>query len=1064
MRAAMRTFLRGAVLTVVAAVAVHAQTVATSATSQTGKGRLITPADIRAWNSIRANVLSADGKWFAYVVGSSESEATLVLRGTAKDAKETRINVGNGGGSPQISGDSKWMGYLVAPPRPANGAAGRGGARGGGGGGGRGGLGGGAPGGAQQGDSTAGANAATNTFVLRNLATGEEKRFERIRRFSYNTDDVSWIAMQGYTANAAPTEGAAPAGRGGGRGGRGGAPAGPAGAESGAGANLLLYNIASAETFNMGEVNQYAFNDDGDWLAYTMSTPDQVGNGLQLRNMNTNVIRSIESDRLLYSHLAWVDSSRAISVMRGKIAGRDTVFSIEVFRDLTANGAARRMLFTPEGRTDFPGGWKLASERAPNYSADMNTVYFGIREGVKPGARGQTAGRGAGGLVQPGAPGAGGTINQTAAGRGAGGAAADELPSLVLWHYKDPRLQSQQIVQEAQDRAFNYLSEYRFADNKFIKLTDDRVRTVSISAGEKFAYATDNTDYQERASYTGRNYADYYTVDLTTGARKLLWKKRPGGGGGGGGGGLNVSPDATKALYWGTDGNYWVLDLKTHDTLNITKGVPTSFVNTEDDHNNIYPPAIAPHGWTRDSKAVLLSDNWDIWKVSVTPGVAPVNLTGNGKKDQIRYQTIYQWADEAASAGGRGGRGGRGGGRGGRGGGGGGGGGEGIDLTKPIHVSTYGEWTKKEGLARLDPGVPGAKQIFFEDARFAIEKAKNADTYVYTRQTFTDYPNYWVFNPNFAGGYQITDVNPQIKELAWSSGTRLVDYKSDKGDKLQAALYLPANFDSTKKYPMLVTIYEKRSQQKNGFVSPSETRAPDPSLFTNRGYIVMDPDIVYRVNDPGMSAVWCVVPAVKAAIAKGYVDDKHVGLWGHSWGGYQTAFLVTQTNIFAGAIAGAPLTNMISMDGSIYWNTGGSDAAIFEASQGRFKGVFTENLDAYVRNSPVYFANNVKTPLIILQNDKDGAVDFNQGVTYFNTLRTLGKNVIFLEYVGENHGLQRPVNQKDYAQRMGEFFDYHLKDAKPSDWILNGVPRLQMDEHLRSRLDTTAVPGRIIIP
>ena len=126
--------------------------------------------------------------------------------------------------------------------------------------------------------------------------------------------------------------------------------------------------------------------------------------------------------------------------------------------------------------------------------------------------------------------------------------------------------------------------------------------------------------------------------------------------------------------------------------------------------------------------------------------------------------------------------------------------------------------------------------------------------------------------------------------------------------------------------------------------------------------------------------------------------------------------------------------------------------------------MFTENLDAYVRNSPVYFANNVKTPLIILQNDKDGAVDFNQGVTYFNTLRTLGKNVIFLEYVGENHGLQRPVNQKDYAQRMGEFFDYHLKDAKPSDWILNGVPRLQMDEHLRSRLDTTAVPGRIIIP
>jgi len=354
----------------------------------------------------------------------------------------------------------------------------------------------------------------------------------------------------------------------------------------------------------------------------------------------------------------------------------------------------------------------------------------------------------------------------------------------------------------------------------------------------------------------------------------------------------------------------------------------------------------------------------------------------------------------------------------------------------------------------VDPGKPGARSLFFDDARYNVIKADAADVYLYTRQTFTEYPNYRVFNPGFKDGYPITDANPQMKEFAWSSGTRLIDYTSEKGDKLQGALYLPANYQPGRKYPLLVTIYEKRSQNKNSFVSPSETRAPDPSLFTNRGYAVLDPDIVYTVNDPGMSAVWCVVPAVKAAIATGIIDETQVGLWGHSWGGYQTAFLVTQTNIFSAAIAGAPLTDMVSMYSSIYWNTGGTNQAIFESSQGRFTGNFIDNYDAYIRNSPAFHAKNVTTPLIILHNDKDGAVDFNQGITYFNTLRQLGKDVILLEYAGENHGLARPENQKDYAIRMGEWFDYQLKGEPAADWIKNGVPRIRMDEHLKSRRDT----------
>ena len=603
------------------------------------------------------------------------------------------------------------------------------------------------------------------------------------------------------------------------------------------------------------------------------------------------------------------------------------------------------------------------------------------------------------------------------------------------------------MVQEAADRAFSYTAEYRFDDDKFLRLADDKIRNVTVVPNEKFAYGGDNTPYAQAASYSGRNYNDYYAVDLKTGAKKLIWKRRATGIGA-------PSPDGTKALMWGADGHYWVLNLNTLDSVNITRTVATSFIDREDDHYNIQPRAIPARGWSKDGNAVLLSDNWDLWQVPVSGSGRAVNLTGDGKRAQIRYRQLYNWGNEAATT---------------AGGGGGGGGGFGgpaapIDLSKPLYIGTYGEWTKKEGVSRVDPGTPGAKSILFEDARFAITKAKDADTYAFSRQTFTEFPDYWVSAGDFKSPRRMTDANPQVKDLAMSSGTRLINYTSDKGDKLQAAMYLPADFDPSKKYPMLVTIYEKRSQNKNGFVNPSETQTPSARMYTSRGYIVLDPDIVYKINDPGMSAVWSVVPAVKAAIATGHVDAANVGLWGHSWGGYQTAFLVTQTNIFKSAIAGAALTDMVSMYSSVYWNTGGSNQAIFESSQGRFKGNFIDNYDAYIRNSPAFHANKQKTPLILLHNDKDGAVDFNQGITHFNTLRQLGKDVILLEYVGENHGLARPVNQKDYAQRQAEWFDHYLMGKPAPEWMVNGIPRLQMADHLQSRKDSTAATGRVIVP
>jgi dipeptidyl aminopeptidase/acylaminoacyl peptidase len=309
----------------------------------------------------------------------------------------------------------------------------------------------------------------------------------------------------------------------------------------------------------------------------------------------------------------------------------------------------------------------------------------------------------------------------------------------------------------------------------------------------------------------------------------------------------------------------------------------------------------------------------------------------------------------------------------------------------------------------------------------------------------------YVTDSSLTNARKLIDASAEAAPYTWSSGAQLITYKNAKGEQLQASLYLPANYEKGKQYPTIVYIYERLTQGHYGYARPT-ANGFSRVAYTSNGYAVLQPDIKYYVNDPGMSAVWALVPAVQAAAATGVVDPKRVGLHGHSWGGYQTAFTITQTDTFAAAVAGAPLTNMISMYSILYKNTGGTNGAIFESSQGRFTAGPWDQWEAYTRNSPVAHAKNVKTPLIILHNDLDGAVDFTQGIEYYNTLRRLGKSVVLLEYPGENHGLARPANQQDYTIRMKEFFDHHLKGAPAPDWLKFGVPRLKMQEHIDQRL------------
>ncbi|HOW86737.1 MAG TPA: prolyl oligopeptidase family serine peptidase [Candidatus Aminicenantes bacterium] len=818
------------------------------------------------------------------------------------------------------------------------------------------------------------------TAVLVNLATGEKTELEKVRSLAFSGDNPGFAALHRYAPESQEKE-----------------------KDKWTGSDLVVRELATGREVNIGNVAEYAFDKAGARLALLIDAQGQAANGLQLRDMAAGTVVALDSDKASYKSLSWSEKGEALAVLKGKEdkAYEDKLWTVLAFDGFRGPRQARKIVYDPAADKTFPGGMTVSPDRTPAWTEGLDAILFGIHEARKK----KDADKKEDGQAKPGDAGPAPKEEEIA---------DEDIPDLVLWHGRDRRLQSEQQVQESRDKSFSYLAEYRVAEKKFLRLADDEVRDVEPAPKGRYAIGQDIRAYELDSNLDGRNFADIYVIDLKTGKRSpALTRCR-----------YLFMPlfDGTHFLYY-EDGHFFAYDMAAGRSVNITRDVPASFFNEDDDHNVVRPPDY-PVGSARDGLNVLLSDGWDIWSVPVSGSGKAVNLTGNGFRDKIRYRRLRLDPEEKA-----------------------------IDLGQPQYFSAYGEWTKKAGIARLEKGRAPA-MLLWDDAGFGgLAKAKRADVFVYTRDTATDYPDYFAADALLRNGKRLTEANPQQKDFLWSSGVMLLDYKtapkSGLDKPLQAALFLPAGYEKGKRYPTIVYYYEKMSQQLNRYAQPS-ANGFNMSVYTSNGYAVLMPDITYKVNDPGMSAAWCVLPAIDAAVAAGVVDRSKVGLQGHSWGGYQTAFLVTQAD-FAAAVAGAPLTNMISMYSSIYFNSGSANQPIFESSQGRFKGGYWDNLEAYQRNSPVYYAANVKTPLIILHNDKDGAVDWNQGIEYYNTLRRLKKPVLMLQYVGENHGLQKPANQKDYTVRMKEFFDHCLMGKPAPAWYTDGVPYLDLKEHLKER-------------
>ena len=737
------------------------------------------------------------------------------------------------------------------------------------------------------------------------------------------------------------------------------------------GTNLILRNLKEGYEELIGSVGQFAFNKPGTFLAYTVDAADRAGNGLYLIDLERGARRVLDNDDLDYARLTWDEEGRAVAVLKGKKAeGKVQKENVLVAFTRLDRRSPRRHVYDPTGSGDFPEGFVLSEKGTLQWSEDLRLVFVGIKE-------------------QEEAPEEKEKEKEK----------KEKVANVDIWHWKDERLQSVQMIRANADRNFTYRSAVEVAKGRFIRLTDETMKYLTLTRDGKWGVGRDEREY---VSDWKERQADYYRVDTATGERTLMFRAQ--------GRTLGLSPDSRNFLYW-KEGHLWLYELKSGKIRNLTERAPVSFVNAEYDYPGTKPP-YGVAGWSKDGRSVILNHRYDLWRQPLDGG-EPQNLTGGmGSAGEIRFRYIRLDPEERF-----------------------------IDLEKPMLLSAYGQWTKKAGFYRLQDGR--MTELVYENRSFSTpRKAKNADRFIYTIQDFRHFPDYYVAGPGFSSPERFTDAIPFQDEYRWGH-TELIEYTNGEGVRLQGVLAIPDGYAPGQKLPMLVDFYEKNSQNLHRYPRTVFRDTPMFSKYVSNGYLVLLPDVHFNTRTTHSDMLESVEAAVRKVIELGYADPDRIGLHGHSFSGQGSAYIATRSKMFAAIAYGAGATNLVS-DFNQLWKSAGTNQHRYDIyGQGRFGTNIFDDLELFIDQSAVYRAREVSTPLLILHGTDDGSVEWLQAIEFYNALRFNGKNVILASYPGEGHHLSKRENQKDFQKRMEQFFDHYLKGESAPDWMVNGVPFLK---------------------
>jgi dipeptidyl aminopeptidase/acylaminoacyl peptidase len=589
-----------------------------------------------------------------------------------------------------------------------------------------------------------------------------------------------------------------------------------------------------------------------------------------------------------------------------------------------------------------------------------------------------------------------------------------DLVKLDVWHYNDDYLQTVQLNRLQQNLQQSFLAVYDFEDNDIEQLATPEIPTVyqtNEGDGETFVGVTDAGKRIE-SQWTNITKKDIYAIDVKGGTKKLIRKDllgviAP----------SYISPTGRYIMWYDYKAkNYFAYD---GDAIrNITSKIKVPLYDEEYDSPGD-PPPYGVMGWGEADSAVYVYDRYDIWKIDPSSDQRHENIIEwDGRKEKISNRYVRTDLEERFFISG-----------------------------KELLLRSFNIETKKAGFSLLIPGIPDLKirHASVDQKKYSYGaplKAKDKLCYIYTKENYNESPDIY-FNENFKDEYKLSSINRQQKDYNWGT-TELYKWKTFKGKSSEGILYKPEDFDPNKKYPLILYFYEKLSDGLNTYHPPSPTPSRlNISFFVSRGYLVFAPNISYTIGHPAQSAYDYIVSAAKDLAKHKWVDAENIGIQGQSWGGIQVAQLITMTDIFKAAWAGAPVVNMTSAYGGIRWETGLNRQFQYEKTQSRIGATLWEKPELYIENSPLFHLPKVKTPLVIMANDADGAVPWYQGIELFTAMRRLGKKVWMLNYNGEAHNLVQRKNRKDIQIRQQQYFDWLLKGEKPAKWITEGVPAVK---------------------
>lgn len=743
------------------------------------------------------------------------------------------------------------------------------------------------------------------------------------------------------------------------------------------GTTLVLRDLGSGTETEVADVRAFAFDEAGGRVAYTVADDDNQGDGLYVRALPSGDVTTVDARPFgHYEGLTWTEDGASLAFVRA-VEDED---GEPGHGELVAWDGTTATVLAADA--DAPDGWFIPAGSDLAWSDDGARLFFGWR----PERPDEIEARAA---EDDDEPFDAYDVDEILEGRG-----------VDVWHWMDPIINPQQKVLWSREKDRTYRAVHHMADGSSVALADPDHPDVAVPDDATVALGRSDVPYRREATWEG-GASDYTIVSLADGTRTPVVEKLAGR--------AFLSPGGGFVAYW-NDGDWHLYDVASGTTRNVTENVDVSFAD-EDHDTPDEPGGYGLGGWTENDAAVLIYDKFDIWVVP-TDGGRPWALTeGDGRTGRREFRVIDTDPET-----------------------------EWIGPREVLLLASYDDARKNYGFWQARVDRPGVRRLLEEEKRFAFRgKAEDADRILYTREDYDEFPDLWVAKQDLSDARKLTDVNPNLDEFAWGT-SELTEWLSTDGTPLQGVVIKPGNYEPGKRYPVLVYYYELFSQRLHEFNEPAVNHRPSFPLYASNGYVVFLPDVRFEVGRPGFSATKAVVPGVQHLIDMGLADPDRIALHGHSWSGYQTAFVVTQTNIFKTAIAGAPVSNMTSAYSGIRWGSGLARQFQYEKGQSRLSGSLWEARDEYIDNSPVFFADRIQTPMLILHGDEDDAVPWWQSIELYLAMRRLDKEAVFLEYRGEPHHPQKYANKLDWSIKMKQWLDYYLKDAPPAKWITDGIP------------------------